>query len=226
MRLTWITRLKASSGNGPSLPAVRAALPMPAQLTTIRGGPSVRASAASSAASTSSGLVTSPGENAARSPSSLATAVPFDLGRSMRTTDAPAPCSLRTVASPRPDAPPVTRATFPEICIEPPVVIVLMIDLSPRCRPAARAGGGEGLLPSLPVSAVPPGREVLEVRPEGGRQHAVQPVTEPLGIADDGAVDPAPQLEGRRGLAAPERPVDPHQHGTNLAPRCHVTGPG
>ncbi len=119
MRLTWITRLKASSGNGPSLPAVRAALPMPAQLTTIRGGPPARVTAASSAASTSSGLVTSPGENAARSPSSFATSVPFDLGRSRMTTDAPASCSLRMVASPRPDAPPVTRATFPEMCIEP-----------------------------------------------------------------------------------------------------------
>ena len=59
-----------------------AALPMPAQLTRMRGGPSARACAASSAAVTSSGLVTSPAANAARAPSSFATVVPFELGRS------------------------------------------------------------------------------------------------------------------------------------------------
>src|SRR5690242_21738177 len=120
-----MTRLKASSGNGPSLPAVRAALPMPAQLTRMRGGPSARACAASSAAVTSSGLVTSPAANAARAASSFATVVPFELGRSRRTTDAPASCSRLTVASPNPEAPPVTRATLPAIFIEPPGVAAL-----------------------------------------------------------------------------------------------------
>src|SRR5580658_3400336 len=58
IRLTWITRVKDSSGNGPSLPVVRAAVPMPAQLTTILGTPPARAPAASSALSTSAGQVT------------------------------------------------------------------------------------------------------------------------------------------------------------------------
>src|ERR1700733_13206062 len=113
MRLTWITRVKDSSGNGPSLLVVRAAVPMPAQLTTIRGTPPARAPAASSAASTSAGLVTSPAANATRGPRSPATAWPSEPGRSRMTTDAPASCSRTVVARPRPDAPPVTRAMFP-----------------------------------------------------------------------------------------------------------------
>ena len=115
IRLTWITRANTSSGNGPWLPTVRAAVPMPAQLTTIRGTPPARAPAASSAASTSSGLVTSPGENAARGSMLAATARPSEPGRSRMTTDAPPACSLRAVASPSPDAPPVTRAMFPSM---------------------------------------------------------------------------------------------------------------
>ena len=71
------------------------------------------------------GDVTSPDDveaalDAARAPSSLAIAVPFDRGRSRMTTDAPASCSRLTVASPSPDAPPVTRATLPAIFIQPP----------------------------------------------------------------------------------------------------------
>src|SRR5580693_6955922 len=115
IRLTWITRVKDSSGNGPSLPVVRAAVPMPAQLTTILGTPPARAPAASSAASTSAGLVTSPGANATRGPRSCATARPFEPGRSQMITDAPASCSRMVVARPRPDAPPVTRAMLPEM---------------------------------------------------------------------------------------------------------------
>ena len=44
IRLTSMTFLKPSSGNGPSLPSVLTALPMPAQLTLMRSGPSDSAS--------------------------------------------------------------------------------------------------------------------------------------------------------------------------------------
>src|SRR5580698_3657784 len=90
---------------------------MPAQLTTIRGTPPARAPAASSAASTSAGLVTSPAENMTRGPRAAATAAPSEPGRSRMTTDAPASCRADAAASPRPDAPPVTRAMLPAMSI-------------------------------------------------------------------------------------------------------------
>lgn len=46
-------------------------------------------------------------------PSSSAIAFPFDLGKSAITTLAPCFTNLRTAPSPRPEAPPVTRATTP-----------------------------------------------------------------------------------------------------------------
>ena len=57
IRLISTTLRNASSGNGPSLPRVLIALPVPAQLITMRSGPS--ASAASSAAVTAASSVTS-----------------------------------------------------------------------------------------------------------------------------------------------------------------------
>ena len=39
IRLTSMTRRKASSGSGPSRPTMRPAVPMPAQLTAMRAGP-------------------------------------------------------------------------------------------------------------------------------------------------------------------------------------------
>ena len=82
--------MNSSSGNGPAASVVRATAAMPAQLTTIRGTPPARAPAASSAASTSAGLVTSPAENRTRGPRAAATAAPSEPGRSRMTTDAPA----------------------------------------------------------------------------------------------------------------------------------------
>jgi peptidase E len=53
----------------------------------------------------------SAGTNAHPEPSSAASASPGDPGRSRMTTRPPAPRSIRTVASPSPEAPPVTMAT-------------------------------------------------------------------------------------------------------------------
>ena len=60
-------------------------------------------------------LVASPATKAARSPSSSATVLPCEDGRSRTTTAAPWLCGSRTVASPRPEAPPVTTATLPAV---------------------------------------------------------------------------------------------------------------
>ena len=106
IRLISTTLRNASSGNGPSLPRVLIALPVPAQLTTMRSGPS--ASAASSAAVTAASSVTSVCAKVARSPSSSTASLPL---MSSTTTCAPASSSRFVVARPRPEAPPVTTAT-------------------------------------------------------------------------------------------------------------------
>src|SRR5258705_1010573 len=94
-----------SSGNGPSRPSVLIALPVPAQLTTTRTGPSD--SAVSSAALTAASSVTSASADVAPSPSSSTASFPL---KSSTTTCAPLPISALAVASPSPDAPPVTTA--------------------------------------------------------------------------------------------------------------------
>src|SRR5579875_1770485 len=106
IRLMSTTMRKRSSGKTPSLPSTRIALPVPAQLTTMRSGPSD--SAISRAAATAFSSVTSAGAERARSPSSRTTSSPL---RSSTTTWAPASSSRLVVARPRPDAPPVTSAT-------------------------------------------------------------------------------------------------------------------
>src|ERR1700712_1203718 len=101
-----MTELNQSSGNGPSLPRVLTALPIPAQLTLMRSGPI--SSAMSRAADTDSGSVTLALANRARGPSSATTSSPL---RSITTTDAPLSSRRLVVARPKPDAPPVTTAT-------------------------------------------------------------------------------------------------------------------
>ena len=86
-RLTLITLVKASRGNGPFLPTVRMPLPIPAQFTVMRSVPSWPAT--SRAVVTLAGEVTSPGANTARSPRSSAIVLPSEDGRSRMTTRAP-----------------------------------------------------------------------------------------------------------------------------------------
>ena len=93
----------------PSLPIVRTAVPVPAQFTPTRSGASSAATATASA--TCSLSVTSALTNL--TPSSLARASPLSPLKSRIVTTAPAAFSRRAVASPSPDAPPVTIAAAP-----------------------------------------------------------------------------------------------------------------
>ncbi len=135
-RLIWMTRLKVSSGSTPSRPSTLPGVAIPAQLTTIRSGPS--AAAASTAAWTWSSLVTSAGTKTAvlagfgvpasgasgrgvpEALSRAANASPAEPGRSTSTTEAPASNSRLAVAAPRPEAPPVISATVPLTSMHPP----------------------------------------------------------------------------------------------------------
>src|SRR4051812_5156169 len=108
-RLIRTTRSKASSGSTPERPTTRPAVATPAQLTTTRNGP--RASARSSAAEIAASSVTSAGAKTAASPIAAAACSRSPPGRSTTTTFAPAAASRVAVARPRPEAPPVTRAT-------------------------------------------------------------------------------------------------------------------
>ena len=94
----------------PSRPTVRAAQPMPAQLTPARSGSPV-ATARSTAACTDASSVTSVRAN--WPPISSAICLPRFSFRSAMTTVAPAAASTRAVASPRPLAPPETTAEVP-----------------------------------------------------------------------------------------------------------------
>src|SRR5687767_12265721 len=130
IRLISMMRWKSSSGKAPCLPTVLIAFPVPAQLTTTRSSPS--SAAASSAAPTASGSRTSPGANRVASPRSLATSSPDDPGRSAMTTLAPASTKFSTVARPRPEAPPVTRATW--------LLMSMLSNLSSMPNTGTRAG--------------------------------------------------------------------------------------
>src|SRR3984957_3366326 len=115
VRYTSIVVLKPSRSSGePSLPIRRPPLAgPPCASTEIRSGPSDSASA--TAPFTSSVFVASVRTWGVSS--SSASALPFSSARSAITTLAPAACSRRTVASPRPPAPPTTMAELPLICI-------------------------------------------------------------------------------------------------------------
>src|SRR5256712_7042352 len=112
VRLMAITLAKRSRGIGPCLLTVRMAAPTPAQLTHTCTAPK-RSTAFATAAWTSSALVTSAGAKRAGAPSRRATSSPADPGRSRMTALPPFSIIISTVASPRPDAPPVTSATAP-----------------------------------------------------------------------------------------------------------------
>src|SRR6266545_2263082 len=104
IRLMSMTlRYDARSCGVPSRPTVRAAQPMPAQLTTVRSGAPVPA-AASTAAVTESSSATSVFTN--RPPVSAATAWPSSSLRSATTAVAPAAARRRATAAPSPLAPP------------------------------------------------------------------------------------------------------------------------
>ena len=112
MRLMPTTRSHSLRMCGaPSLLIVRTAVPVPAQLMPTRSGADSEAIATPSA--TCSALVTSALKNFVAPPSSLASASPFSALKSRIVTSAPPAANRRTVASPRPDAPPLTIAAAP-----------------------------------------------------------------------------------------------------------------
>ena len=109
-KLIAITLLNASrfaaDSYEPSLPTVRCAQPMPAELTSTRTGPIDFA--ISVALMMSCVIVTSTLQYAP--PISLASALPFSSCTSATTTFAPRAANMRDTAAPIPDAPPVTIA--------------------------------------------------------------------------------------------------------------------
>ncbi|SKU02154.1 Uncharacterised protein [Mycobacteroides abscessus subsp. massiliense] len=117
VRLTLTIFSNSASGNGPFLPTVLTALPMPAQFTVIRSEDS--ALARSTASVTAASSVTSAGANSTVSPRAASASV-FAVGRSTAITRAPDLARAVTVASPRPEAPPVTSALVPVICMNTP----------------------------------------------------------------------------------------------------------
>ncbi len=110
MRFTRITNSNFVRSMGSlSLEMVRPGWPRPAEFTSARSGPI--SDAATTAVSASSVLVTS--QWTKRPPSSVATAWPRSSFRSAMTTRLPAEASCRALASPMPDAPPVTTDELP-----------------------------------------------------------------------------------------------------------------
>ena len=119
IRLTLMTRANAARACGPSLPTVFSPIAMPAQLMSPRNGP--RASAASTAARPSASLETSHLTKRVAAPSSRASGSPRSAWTSAITTLAPCAASMREVAPPSPEAPPVTMNTLSLICMRPPI---------------------------------------------------------------------------------------------------------
>src|SRR4051794_32925819 len=116
-RLTMTVRVNGASPCGdPSRFTVRSAQPMPAQLIAMRNGRSLPV-ASSIAACADVSSVTSVRTKVVCPPSSLARACPRSSWRSRIVTAAPRAASARAVASPRPEAPPVTTAATSKFCM-------------------------------------------------------------------------------------------------------------
>ena len=114
IRLIWMTLANRPSACAPSLPTVRAAGAMPAQLTRPKSAPID--SACATTARPSSSLETS--QRTKAPPISSATAWPRSACRSAMTTFAPSRASMRAAPSPRPEAAPVTMKTLPAMSME------------------------------------------------------------------------------------------------------------
>src|SRR3954470_20156910 len=152
IRLIRTTFSNASSGSTPCLPSTRAGVPTPAQLTTIRSG--AWPTAVCTACCTPASSVTS--RPAKLPPISFARSSPGDVGRSGRTTCAPALASSVAVANPNPLAPPVTIAEQPSIRIraclflryddEHRARLDLLTGLHPHLGDRARCRRGDGVL--------------------------------------------------------------------------------
>ena len=109
----WMNWNGARSWGEPSRLMTRPTQPVPAQLTAMRRLPP--SAAWSTAFWQSSGSVTSPPTKLALAPISATTSLPRSSLRSKTVTRTPSAASLRAVASPRPEAPPVMIAELPLI---------------------------------------------------------------------------------------------------------------
>src|SRR6202030_3071544 len=120
IKLMAMTRSKSASGIGPSRAAMRFAGPMPAQLIRMRGVP-WSAAALAKAASVAAALVTS--QAIAMPLMSIATSAAAFWLTSKIATLAPASASMRAVAAPSPEAPPVTIAACPRMSMAGSLVL-------------------------------------------------------------------------------------------------------
>ena len=136
IKLTSTVRRNSSSGNGPSRPTMRPAVPMPAQATARRAGP-CRSRAAATARSVSAAFVTS--QAAAKPPVSLATATAAASLMSSTATRAPACANANAVARPSPEPPPLISAAWPVISIFQSSAP----SASAHCRPRRRNSAAE-----------------------------------------------------------------------------------
>src|SRR3954464_2779966 len=121
---------------------------MPAQLTAIRSGRSLPV-ASSIAACTDASSVTSVRTNVVCPPSSVASAFPRSSLRSSTVTATPAAVSARVVASPRPEAPPVTTAATSRFFM--PARLARARTGSGEAGAEAGLGGGQPLLDPLGI---------------------------------------------------------------------------
>ena len=109
----WMNSKGCRSWGEPSRLMTRPTQPVPAQLTAIRRLPP--SAAWSTARWASAGSVTSPPTKLAAEPIDATTSLPRSSFRSNTVTRTPSLASLRAVASPRPEAPPVMMAELPLI---------------------------------------------------------------------------------------------------------------
>src|SRR5436853_744994 len=187
-RLTSTARRNTSRGKSvPSFFTTRWAGLTPAQFTHRSIRPNASAAWATALA-TWSVSVTSAGRKMALSPTSEASSAPRDPATSRMAAEAPSAASMRTTASPRPEAPPVTSPTAPLTCIVSSLYcrsrMVALASGSPH-RPQPRLlttaplgvgldeaehGSAHGLHALLPAEEIGPLRLDVAPGPDGGCQ--------------------------------------------------------
>src|SRR5262245_25954660 len=148
----------------PSLPMVRTAVPVPAQLTAMRSGAS--SADAATASATWSASVTSHLTNF--TPSSLAIASPRSALKSTMVTAAPAPCRRRTVASPSPEAPPLTIAAAPFTSMAAQIRDGTALPPHPQYLPGHGGHHGQDVGRRAGDARVHPAEDPVAGRPDGG----------------------------------------------------------
>src|SRR3954451_8593768 len=149
-RLTMTVFVKPSRlWADPSRATTRSAQPMPAQLTAMRSGRSLPVASAI-AACTEASSVTSVRTKVGCPPSSLASSWPRSSRRSRMVTAAPRATRARVVASPSPEAPPVTTAATSKFFMPGNVTRWNGLPAGPRGEPASGGGQQKDPVPLTP----------------------------------------------------------------------------